>query len=199
MGQNISGQMNQNEHDQPLPAPLDCPPAIIVITGIMAAGKSTVAHLLAQRFARGVHVEADVLQRMIVSGGEWVQQPGEPAGEAARQLRLRLKNMCLLGISFFQAGFTVVLDDIILGGRWQELQEELEGYPFSLVVLAPSVDEVVQQRDRQRSKLPLGETWASYLDDAFRSTMTGVGHWIDTSHQTPEQTVEQILLSLRYP
>src|ERR1043165_3524512 len=112
---NSSEQTNQNAHDQP---------SIIVVTGIMAAGKSTIAHLLAQQFVRGVHIEADALQRMIVSGGEWVKKPGEPVGEAVRQLRLRLKNMCQLGISFFQAGFTVVLDDIIMGERWQELQEE---------------------------------------------------------------------------
>ena len=95
-------------------------PSLIVITGIMAAGKSTIARLLAQRFPRGVHIEADVLQHMIVSGGAWVSQnsPDNPQGEVERQLRLRLKNMCLLGKSFFEAGFTVVLDDIILGDRW---------------------------------------------------------------------------------
>ncbi len=114
-------------------------PVIIVVTGIQAAGKSTVARLLAHRFVRAAHVEADVLQGMIVSGGEWVSEPGEPTGEAAQQLRLRLRNMCLLGISFYKAGFTAVLDDIILGDRWQQLQAELEGVPFSLVVLAPRV------------------------------------------------------------
>jgi hypothetical protein len=76
-------------------------PALIVVTGIMAAGKSTVARLLAQRFVRGVHVEADVLPRMIVSGSVWGSSPGEPHGEAARQLRLRLANLCLLGRSLF--------------------------------------------------------------------------------------------------
>ncbi|MEO6892476.1 MAG: zeta toxin family protein, partial [Ktedonobacteraceae bacterium] len=111
-------------------------PVLIVVTGIMAAGKSTIARLLAGRFARGVHIEADVLQHMIVSGGEWPGEPGEPGVEAKRQLRLRLKNMCLLGTSFFEAGFTVVLDDIILGDRWHHLQEDLRGVPFSLVVLA---------------------------------------------------------------
>ena len=174
-------------------------PALIVVTGIMAAGKSTIAHLLAQRFERGVHIEADVLQRMIVSGGAWVSQPGEPAGEEAQQLRLRLKNMCLLGRSFFEAGFTVVLDDIIMGDRWHHLQEELSGLPFSLVVLAPHVDVVAQQRDLNRLKGPQGPqgyTWAVYLDHALRTTMAGIGLWIDTSEQTPEETVEQILQSL---
>jgi predicted kinase len=172
---------------------IDDQPALIVVTGIMAAGKSTVARLLAQRFARGVHIEADVLQHMIVSGGEWPGEPGEPGAEVARQLRLRLKNLCLLGISFFEAGFTVVLDDIILGDRWLHLQEDLQGVPFSLIVLAPRVDVVAQQRDTSRSKAPQGQAWAAYLDHALRTTMAGVGLWIDTSEQTPEETVDQIL------
>src|SRR5437764_5410813 len=113
--------MNAQNKQRAIPEPslaksrslLDNQPALIVVTGIMAAGKSTYARLLAQRFVRGVHIEADVLQQMIVSGGVWVSQPGEPHGEAAQQLRLRLKNMSLLARSFSEAGFTVVLDDII--------------------------------------------------------------------------------------
>ena len=91
----------------------DHQPALVVVTGIMAAGKSTIAHFLAQSFARGVHVEADKLHHMIVSGAVWMKEPAEPSGEAAQQLRLRIKNMCLLGRSFLQVGFIVILDDII--------------------------------------------------------------------------------------
>jgi len=166
-------------------------PAFIVVTGIMAAGKSTIARLLAQHCVPGVHVEADTLQQMIVSGGQWVSEPGEPSGEAAQQLRLRLKNMCLLGKSFFEAGFTVVLDDIIMGDRWQQLQKELHGLPFSLVVLAPQVN-IVQQRDLKRPKATQGKTWAEYLDQELRTTMAGIGFWIDTSELTPQETIEQI-------
>lgn len=170
--------------------------AIIVVTGIQAAGKSTISRLLAQRFARGVHIEADVLQHMIVSGSEQIQEPGELEGEAKRQYFLRLKHMCLLGRSFFESGFTAALDDIVLGESWQYVQAQLQGLPFSLAVLAPRVEVVAQQRDRSRAKRPLGEAWATYLDQAFRATMTDIGLWIDTSDMTPDETVDHILRQL---
>lgn len=181
----------------PRPYPDDAP-SIVVITGIQAAGKSTVANLLARRFARGVHVEADVLHRMIVSGNVAVEEPGEPRGAAAAQLRLRLHQACLLGRSFVGAGFTVVLDEIVIGERWAQLQDELRGVPFSLVVLAPQA-EVAIVRDAERAKRTRGADWAHYLDHALRATMADKGLWIDTSAQTPQETVEAILQRLGLP
>lgn len=170
-------------------------PFVFVISGIQAAGKSTIARLLAGRFEYGVHLEADALQKMIVSGGEWVSKPGEPAGEAARQLQLRLKHMCLLARSFYEAGFTVALDDLILGERWHELQAGLQDIPFTLVVLAPRV-ETVLKRDENRAKATLGEEWARYLDEILRVTMAGTGLWLDNTGQTPDETVDQILAAV---
>lgn len=170
-------------------------PTMIVITGAMAAGKSTIAGLLASRFARGVHIEADVLHGLIVAGRVGVRIPGTPQGEAARQLRLRLRQMCLLGRSFHEAWFAVVLDDLILGDRWEQLREELLGIPFAFIVLASGVD-VLVQRDAGRSKPSQGDAWARYLDDTLRATLIGTGHWIDSANQTPEETVKEILRRL---
>lgn len=43
-------------------------PTIVLITGIMAAGKSTVAEELARRLPRSVHLRGDLFRRMVVNG-----------------------------------------------------------------------------------------------------------------------------------
>jgi len=133
---------------------------------------------------------------MIFSGAEWPAEPGEMSAEAERQLRLRLHNACLLARSFFEAGFSVVIDDIIIGERWDHLKEDLAGLPFDLVVLAPRPEVVAKQRDPGRGKRVLGEEWAAYLARELRATMAGTGIWIDNSNQTPEETADQIVRQL---
>lgn len=44
--------------------------AMILITGIMASGKSTVAQLLAERLDRSVHLRGDMFRKMIVNDRE---------------------------------------------------------------------------------------------------------------------------------
>ena len=173
-------------------------PEIIVITGVQGAGKSAVGPILARRFERGAYIDADVVQKMIVSGETWVTDtsaPGQPlADEAARQLRLRLHNACLLARSFRDAGFTAVIGDIILGERWEHLREELRGVPSRLVVLAPPVETVIQ-RDAARS-YTVGSEWGRHLDRELRATMAGIGMWVDSAGQTPDETVDEIVRRL---
>lgn len=165
------------------------PPAIILITGIPGAGKTTVARALAARFPRGVHIEGDALQNMIVSGRVW-PEPREPRGEAAEQLALRYRNGALLARSFFEAGFHVVIDDIVIGG-WLDIHREiLAGLPLHLVILAPEI-EAVKVRNAGRDK-DVVDTWG-YLDRDLREQMQGLGLWIDSTNQTVDETLDEIL------
>jgi predicted kinase len=81
----------------------------------MAAGKSTVAPLLASRFAQGVHLEGDVFQRSIVSGRMEMTPDASP--EALEQLRLRYRHAASVADAYFESGFTVALEDVVAGPR----------------------------------------------------------------------------------
>ena len=168
---------------------------MFVISGTQGAGKTTVSSLLARRFQRGVHVSGDTLQKMIVSGREWPVSSqttvnDDMDGEAVRQLRLRLHNMCLLGRSFFEAGFTVVLDDIVVGYRLAELRADLAGVDFMFVMLTPSI-ETVRERERQRGT-ELWREW-EWLTESIEPTTSHIGLWLDTSAQTADETVDEIM------
>jgi chloramphenicol 3-O-phosphotransferase len=174
---------------------LDSRRGLFAISGTQGAGKTTVSSMLARRFERGVHVSADTLQKMIVSGGEWPVASQTNAntglqGEAAAQLRLRLHNMGLLARSFYDAGFTVVLDDIIVGSRMQHLLDDLAGVDFMFVMLTPD-KETVRKREQQRGT-ELWREW-EWLTESVERTTPRVGLWLDTSAQMAEETVDEIM------
>ena len=164
-------------------------PTLFVLSGTQGAGKSTVSRLLASRFERGAWVSADALQKMIVAGGRW-PEGGDMSPDAARQLRLRLRNACLLARSFVATGITAVVDDIVIGERVEHLIEELDGQPFVFVMLVPR-REVVRERERARGT-DLWREW-EWLDDVIRQKTRRIGLWLDTSEMTAEEAVEAIL------
>jgi len=118
----------------------------------------------------------------------------ERRGRAATAAALH--NACLPARSFFEARFTPVIDDIVIGDRWEHLKADLDGVRFTRVVLAPSPDLVATERDVGRGKRVLGEKWARYLDGALRGTMASAGIWIDNSGQTPGETVDEVIRGL---
>lgn len=163
--------------------------AIFLINGTQGAGKSTVARVLAKRFDRGACIDADDLLRLVVSGAVPLEPP--LSAEAERQLRLRARIASQLADTFFEAGFTVVVAEI-LAGRLDHFRAEIRNRPLLLVNLAPSLD-VVKRRNEERPNKNVFEPWSPILDRAIRETMSGVGLWLDNSAQSPEETVGEIL------
>ena len=163
---------------------------VFIVTGIPASGKTTVSHLLARRFPRSAHVEADRLQAMIVSGVRWPDQA--PLEEATTQLELRARNAAGLGASFHEAGFVAVLDDVIVGRRRLALYlDRLPRQAVRLVVLAPPVG-IVLERDRTRADKHVGARWM-HLDAEQRADLGDLGLWLDTGELDPRETVDAIL------
>lgn len=163
---------------------------MFLVTGIPASGKSTVAAALARRFDRGVHVSGDALRDMVVAGR--VDVVPDASEEARRQLVLRYRQSAWLADSFADAGYTVVVEDNVLGAILTDFVAWIRSRPLLVVALAPTAD-VVAARDAARPKTGYRSWSIEALDGAFRSETPRIGLWLDTSAQTPEQTVDEIL------
>ena len=113
------------------------------------------------------------------------------AGLVLRQLRLRGRNTCMLADSFFEAGFTPVIDDVVIGSRLDEFTSDLRSQPLLFVLLTPRLD-VVRKRDAERQEKHVFDTW-KHLDQVMRDETEQTGLWLDSSDLTAEQTVDEIL------
>ncbi|NUR83559.1 MAG: AAA family ATPase [Nonomuraea sp.] len=166
---------------------------IIVITGISASGKSTVAELVALRLPRSAHVRGDTFRRMVVGGR--AEMTPEPSQEALRQLDLRHRLTAEVADGYAEAGFTAVVQDVLLGEQLAAFPGMLRTRPVHVVVLAPSV-EAVERRERERRKTGYGEFTVAQLDAVLRAETPPMGLWLDTSDQTPDETADEILQRL---
>lgn len=166
-----------------------------LVAGVQAAGKSTVADLLARQFERGVHVRGGQFPRWAVSG--WVHAWDTDQIEARHLLDLRYRLSALVATEYCRAWFTTVVQDNVFGKDIRLWLRAVPVRPRHLVVLRPSVDAVLerdQARQWETGKVAyrFGETDAHQLD-ALLGTTHRIGLWLDTSTQTPMETVQTIL------
>ncbi|RKN82150.1 AAA family ATPase [Paenibacillus ginsengarvi] len=165
-------------------------PRLILITGIMASGKSTVAQLVSERFEQSVHVRGDVFRRMIVNNRKEVQP--DAGNEELDQLRLRYRLAAHTADAYVQAGFTAVVQDVVVGPMLNEFVSFVQSRPFYVVVLCPN-PAVVAQREAERHKKGYGIWTVEGLDELLRKETPRIGMWLDSSELTAEETAHHIL------
>ncbi|MFD5078436.1 AAA family ATPase [Streptomyces sp. NPDC058371] len=168
---------------------------VVLITGVMAAGKSTVAQALAERLPRAAHVRGDVFRRMIVSGRA-DYAPGSGAGDAGSgaedRLRLRYGLSAATADAYAQAGYTAVVQDVVLGENLRTYVGLVRTRPLYVVVLAPRAD-AVAAREAARAKTGYGAWTVEELDHELRSATPRIGLWLDSSELDVARTVDAIL------
>jgi chloramphenicol 3-O-phosphotransferase len=165
-------------------------PVVYLITGPMAAGKTTVARLLASRLPRGVHLEGDLFRRSIVTGREEVAPDLRPA--AVDQLRLRYRLAAAAADTYAEAGFTVALEDVVAGPLLGDYRTMIRRRPCHVVVLLPSI-QALTEREAGRDPKGYGTWTIDELHAGFAESTPRVGIWLDTTAMTPDETVDEIL------
>lgn len=178
-------------------------PSVLLVTGISASGKSTVGQLLAERLG-GAHVRGDVFRRMIVPerrahGRRPVQVRVEMTPdldpEAVRQLELRYRIAAMVADSYFDAGFRVVVQDVIVGVHLERYVASIRSRPLYVTVLIAR-PKVIAAREADRGKTGFGHWSIEALDEVLCTQTPRIGLWLDNSDQTPDETVDEILKRL---
>jgi ABC-type proline/glycine betaine transport system ATPase subunit len=169
--------------------------SVWLITGAQAAGKSTVADLLARRHEHGVHVRGGQFYRWAVAG--WVHAGDPDEAEARRLLELRYQLSAMVADQYASAGFTTVVQDNIYGIDVEHWLTRIRSRPRHLVVLRPTV-RTVEARDAERQSTRgkiayRGGFTPTINDQHVSSTRSDVGLWLDSSDQSPEETVDEII------
>lgn len=169
--------------------------ALFVISGVSAAGKSTVARLLAGRFERGVYVSGDVIRSMVVSGRADMR-PG--AGDAAlRQLVLRYAAALAVASVYLEDGFDVVVEDVIIGPVLRDFLALVPVPEFHLVFLDPDAA-AIEWRERERAGAAYrpGAFSVAELQALLREETDRIGLWLDSTGLSAKQTTDAILADL---
>jgi chloramphenicol 3-O-phosphotransferase len=166
---------------------------VIVITGAMAAGKSTVADLLAIRLPKSVHIHGDMFRRMVVSGR--AEMTPNPSPDAMAQLNLRYDLAAMVADRCAEDGFDAIVQDVILGKDLADFVKRIASPERYLVVLSPSLS-AWEWREEQRLKAGYVHLSADALDEVLRRS-AHIGYWLDSSTQTPDETVDDILANLQ--
>ena len=161
---------------------------IILITGMMASGKSTAAQAVAERLDPSVHLRGDAFRKMIVNGRADMTQA--PSVEALQQLTLRFDASIAIARLYAQAGFKVVYQDTIIGPVLADVVSKLGDDLTQLIVLNPSKD-VIALREQSRSKTGYAHYSVEALAEVFAQTQR-LGYWLDNTAQSVEETADEI-------
>ncbi len=157
----------------------------------MAAGKSTVAELLAQRLPSSVHVRGDAFRRMVINGR--ADMTPQPDATAIGQLNLRYELAAYTADRFADHGFDAIVQDVIIGKDLEGFIARIRSERRYLVVLSPSVTAVeIRERDRAKTGYA-GSLDPAGMDGVLRTETARIGYWLDSSTQSPGETVDDIL------
>jgi pimeloyl-ACP methyl ester carboxylesterase len=165
-------------------------PRLLLITGIMAAGKSTMAQHVAESMPRSVHLHGDAFRRMIINGR--AEMGLELSSEAQAQLQPRYALSASVAANYLDAGFSVVYQDIILGDDLRQAVLRLQRYIPHVVVLCPRPD-VVTAREAGRAKTGYGELSVTDFDAMMHRVTPRIDLWLDTSEQSAVQSTALFL------
>ncbi|MFI5028951.1 MAG: AAA family ATPase [Solirubrobacterales bacterium] len=140
---------------------------ILIVTGPPGVGKTTAAGILAARWDRAVHLEADAFFRFIRGG---YVEPWRPESHPQNQAVMRIVAGAAAG--YTDAGYFTIVDGIVIPGWFFEpLREALgdAGHAVAYAVLRAPLEVCLARGRSREGEMPVDagaieQLWRSFAD-----------------------------------
>jgi hypothetical protein len=158
---------------------------MLLLTGPTAAGKNTVGFQLAKRQLRCAVVDFDAVRAMFVQPhhAPWQGEEGK-----AQQL-LGVRHVCQLARGFSNAGWKVIVLDVVSDETAPIYREELKFFNLQIIQLLPKFNELERRFNERGPVLTKEELKAVYQGQI---DLKNCDKRIDNTHLSVTTTVEQI-------
>ena len=164
---------------------------LVLFGGPAGSGKSTLARAWCAPRPRAAHVELDEVRRLIVSG---LADPQEEGALQAEQYELAVEASCGLARAFSAADYDVALDDVLEPSAFDRYwRPRLDGLPWQLVVVLPSLEETLGRAGARAKRVRQGHIRTQHA----RCLEWEEGVRVDTTGRDVEQSLALVRERLR--
>ncbi|HSS04324.1 MAG TPA: AAA family ATPase [Solirubrobacterales bacterium] len=163
---------------------------VLIVTGPPGVGKTTAAEVLAARFARSAHLEADAFFRFVRSG---YVEPWRP--ESHDQNRVVMGVAARAAAAYAVAGYFTIVDGIVIPGWFLEPLRDLlhdAGHEVAYAVLrAPLPVCTARVRDREGETL-LDPEAIEQICQSFADLGEFEANAVELGGESPDEVAEML-------